>query len=538
MNNTTKVLGTAIENIHYTIKNINGALTNPRKRTPLTHDITTKFTPESIKKVKTTQTNGQLEASNESSSKPHKILSTGSFVELRQKSGYYLDKTHFISKIENLNAHAILSLHPRHFATSFLVLELNFSGIRTDATYDIFEDSFHKHALTNLLRLLNAIELCGYKTVCDRGIVYVFQTGVTPVAMSEFTSGFNISTDLALNEEFWDLHGFKQSEVELLLDNALGSNLPSDIKKGIVKWLKEENDGYFFNPNQAEGIFNTAHILYCIHMLIGQIKFIRYGEDSSSIIKKFLHFPPDPNTLPSQTILELIVNNPLGKSILTEALNQSPLESRNGIEQRFCLTSICELATDRNPYYRSCFIPREFIVEVLKIYNWKEEDLIPVRSCLQILEAECDIELLCRFVEETLLKPLKDNSVKHSNEEALKQSFMDTLILTLHADIEPEFRVNSQSYNLGNKAIDLVKTSTGGRIAIEFNNIRMEYINLNGAQSTWQEATQVSRSLMTKTEDEILSLKISDPFQPNQNSVHQALEWKINKKSYEPTSPD
>ncbi|CAG8650476.1 4433_t:CDS:2, partial [Ambispora leptoticha] len=647
MNNITKVLGTAIENVHYTIENINDALTNPRKRTSLTHDITTIFTPESIKKVKTTQTNGRLEASNESSSKPLKILSTGSFVDLRQRSGYYLDKTHFISKIENLNAHAILSLRPRRFgktlflstlsayydiknqgdqfkqlfgdlfigknptplASSFLVLELNFSGIRTGATYDIFEESFHKHALTNLLRLLNAVELCGYKlyicideydasineilrdetaiqeltnnhkkeskikliessfkqfysclkTACDRGIAYVFQTGVTPVAMSEFTSGFNISTDLALSEEFWDLHGFKQSEVELLLNNALGNNLQSDIKKGIIKWLKEENDGYFFNPNQAEGIFNTARILYCIRMLIGQIKFISYSEDSSNIIKKFLRFPPDPNTLPSQTILELIVNNPLGKSILTEALNRSPLESRNGIEQRFRLTSIRELATDRNPLLSFMFytgaltyqpnslrhifrIPnrvseREFIAEALKIYDWKEEDLIPVRSCLQILEAECDIEPLCRFVEETLLKPLKDNSVKHSNEEALKQSFIDTLILTLHADIEPEFRVNSQNSKLGNKAIDLVKTSTGGRIAIEFDNIRMEYINLNGAQSTWQEAAQVSRSLMTKSEDEILSLEISDPYRPNQKTVREALEWKIKKKSNEYLEP-
>ncbi|CAG8741849.1 2794_t:CDS:2, partial [Racocetra fulgida] len=242
-------------------------------------------------------------------------------------------------------------------------------------------------------------------TACDRGIAYIFQTGVTPVAMSEFTSGFNISTDLALSEEFWDLYGFKQSEVELLLDNALRNNLPSDVKKGIVKWLKEENDGYFFNPNQAE--------------------------DSSNIIKKFLRFPPDPNTLPSQTILELIGNNSLGKSILTEALNRSPLESRN---------------------------------------------------------------------EETLLKPLKDNSIKHSNEEALKQSFIDTLILTLHANIEPEFQVNSQNSNL----------------AIEFDNIRMEYINLNGAQ--------VSRSLMMKLEDEILSLEISDPYRPDQKTVHEALE--------------
>ncbi|CAG8832221.1 44825_t:CDS:2, partial [Gigaspora margarita] len=602
MNNTTKVLGTAIENVHYTIENINDALTNPRKRTSLTHDITTKFIPESIKKVKTTQTDGRLEASNESSSKPLKILSTGSFVDLKQRSGYYLDKTHFISKIENLNAQAILSLRPRRFgktlflstlssyydiknqgdqfkqlfgdlfigknptplASSFLVLELNFSGIRTSATYAIFEESFHKRlnlfmsrfmyryqqelghhfqivdensdALTNLLRLLNAIGLCGYKlyicideydasineilrdetTACDRGIAYVFQTGVTPVAMSEFTSGFNISTDLALSEEFWDLHGFKQSEVELLLDNALGNNLPSDVKKGIVKWLKEENDGYFFNPNQAEGIFNTARILYCIRMLIGQIKFTSYGEDSSNIIKKFLRFPPDPNTLPSQTILELIGNNPLGKSILTEALNRSPLESRNGIEQRFRLTSIRELATDRNPLLSFMFytgaltyqpnslrhmfrIPnrvseREFIAEALKIYDWKEEDLIPVRSCLQILEAECNIEPLCRFVEETLLKPLKDNSVKHSNEEALKQSFMN------------------QSFG-------------------------MEYINLNGAQGTWQEATLVSRSLMTKLEDEILSLEISDPYRPDQKIVCEALEWKIKKKRKEYLEP-
>ncbi|CAG8802350.1 10004_t:CDS:2, partial [Dentiscutata erythropus] len=129
------------------------------------------------------------------------------------------------------------------------------------------------------------------------------------------------------------------------------------------------------------------------------------------------------------------------------------------------------------------------------------------------------------------------NSVKHSNEEALKQSFMDTLILTLHANIEPEFRVNSQNSNLGNKAIDLVKTSTGRRIAIEFDNIRTEYINLNGAQGTWQEATQVSRSLMTKLEDEILNLEISDPYRPDQKTVREALEWKIKKKRKEYLEP-
>jgi hypothetical protein len=122
---------------------------------------------------------------------------------------------------------------------------------------------------------------------------------------------------------------------------------------------------------------------------------------------------------------------------------------------------------------------------------------------LQILKAEYNIEPLYRFIEKVLLKPLKDKSAKHSNDEALKQAFMDTLILTLHADIEPEFQVYSKGSNFGGKAIDLVKTSTGKMIATEFDNIKMENVKLDGARGSWQEATDVSRSLLEKSEDEI-----------------------------------
>ncbi|CAG8635364.1 7915_t:CDS:2, partial [Ambispora gerdemannii] len=438
MNGTTKVLETTIENIHSTAKYF--------------------LTFSDLAQIKTTQIGEQHEVDLEKfeASKPFKIFSTGESQcpchPFPTSSSLWKDTIpfHFVcllrykeprSAIQTIFGDLYIGKNPTPLASSFLVLELNFSGIRTSTTFDIFEESFHKRlnlfmsrfvyryqqelehhfqivdenmdALTNLLRLLNSVELSDYKenkieliessfkqfysclrTACDRGIAYVFQTGVTPVVMAEFTSGFNISSDLALSEEFWDLHGFKKSEVELLLDNALGNSLPSDVKEGIVKCLKEENDRYFFNINQTEGIFNTARILYCIRMLIRQMKFIDYNEDSSIVIKNFLRFPPDPNTLPSQTTLDLIVNNTLGKSIFTEALNRSPLESRNGIEQQFRLTSIRELATDRTRYYRSCsiLVPshinrihckinfeskivflREFIAEALKIYDWKEE---------------------------------------------------------------------------------------------------------------------------------------------------------------------
>src|SRR5256885_8272103 len=98
------------------------------------------------------------------------------------------------------------------------------------------------------------------KTACNKGIAYVFQTGMTPIVMAKFTSGFNISTDLALREGFWNLYGFKKSEVEVLLESISENGFPNDIKNGIMKLLENEYGGYYFNPDQKECIFNTGSI--------------------------------------------------------------------------------------------------------------------------------------------------------------------------------------------------------------------------------------------------------------------------------------
>lgn len=98
----------------------------------------------------------------------------------------------------------------------------------------------------------------------------------------------------------------------------------------------------------------------------------------------------------------------------------------------------------------------------------------------------------------------------HSNEEALKQAFMNAMILTLHADIEPEFQVYSQSSDLCGKVIDLVKISTRRRIVVEFDNIKMDKILLDGAKGCWEE---------------ILGLKIDDQNQKGQKTVAETLKY-------------
>ncbi|CAG8476676.1 2224_t:CDS:10, partial [Paraglomus occultum] len=46
-------------------------------------------------------------------------------------------------------------------------------------------------------------------------------------------------------------------------------------------------------------------------------------------------------------------------------------------------------------------------------------------------------------------------------------------------------------------------------------------------------ATEVSQLLLEKSEEEVLKLKINDPFRKNQKTVEEALEWKIKTKSRE-----
>ncbi|CAG8510230.1 8170_t:CDS:2 [Diversispora eburnea] len=131
------------------------------------------------------------------------------------------------------------------------------------------------------------------------------------------------------------------------------------------------------------------------------------------------------------------------------------------------------------------------------------------------------------LTEKVLLKPLKDNSVKHLNEEALKQAFLDTLIISLHVDIEPEFKVYSQSSSSG-KAVDLVNTSTRKRIAIEFDNIKMETLNLSELENVGRMKLMFT-IFVEKPESEILNLEINDQHR-SQKTVCEVLENKIKMK--------
>jgi hypothetical protein len=95
----------------------------------------------------------------------------------------------------------------------------------------------------------------------------IFMTGVTPMTMSDITSGFNIASNISFDTQFHNMIGLNNSE----LDNILNSfNISDRVDK---KLLKEWYGNYRFNEDITEPIYNTSMILYFIKKFIEEDKF-------------------------------------------------------------------------------------------------------------------------------------------------------------------------------------------------------------------------------------------------------------------------
>ncbi|RME03665.1 MAG: AAA family ATPase, partial [Deltaproteobacteria bacterium] len=54
------------------------------------------------------------------------------------------------------------------------------------------------------------------------GLERIFMTSVSPIVMSDITSGFNIARDIHLDPRFHDLCGFREEEVAVALEEIAG----------------------------------------------------------------------------------------------------------------------------------------------------------------------------------------------------------------------------------------------------------------------------------------------------------------------------
>jgi len=175
------------------------------------------------------------------------------------------------------------------------------------------------------------------------GLDRMYLTGVTPILLSDVTSGDNIRTDLHMYPDFNDLCGFTDLEIKDLIRKFADSletepryqqvDISSIFKSGKAAWVEEifrlmKNlyDGYIFSPFTEKRVFNPTLVMYLLKNL-EQL----YGQLPISLM--------DHNLVTDESRLEFIADLPGGKEMILE-LNQNNIVNIPNVTERFGLTAM------------------------------------------------------------------------------------------------------------------------------------------------------------------------------------------------------
>ncbi len=101
-----------------------------------------------------------------------------------------------------------------------------------------------------------------FKIAANEGLIEkMFITGVSPIMLDSMTSGFNITANCTLSRNLHNLLGFTEAEVKGLL---MGIEIPENKMPELLEVLKNWYNGYCFNSDTNELVYNSDMVLYFI----------------------------------------------------------------------------------------------------------------------------------------------------------------------------------------------------------------------------------------------------------------------------------
>lgn len=157
----------------------------------------------------------------------------------------------------------------------------------------------------------------------EGGIDRIFITGVSPVVMSDITSGFNIAKDIYLSPEFNDLCGFTEPEVTEII-HRLSKDCAGDRNRLCDQALfimRSYYNGYTFSPRSNQRIYNPTLTIYFSETFARGCDFPR----------KML----DANLAADEAKLSYVTDIPLGRQLLLEITREQDLITVHDIVDRF-----------------------------------------------------------------------------------------------------------------------------------------------------------------------------------------------------------
>lgn len=362
---------------------------------------------------------------------------------------YY--REHDLPKIEVNRENAISSLSSLLSSTSttpypvFLLIDeydnfantvmMGIQRITTDKAKDELRYQSLVHEQGPLRTLFKAIKAFTSGNMFDR----VFITGVSPVVMSDITSGYNVAKDIYSEPEFNDLCGFTHREIEDMVKKIVQTcELEQNKTREAVELMKSYYNGYRFSHLATEYIYNPTLCIY-------------FGEQ----FKKSCQYPRkmlDANLAADESKLAYIAELPNGRDILLNLMEKDQQIVVSEIQDRFGIQDMLSDSSHDHTFLLSFLYyfgvltiagETDDLQIVLKVPNLVIKSLYIDRICRMFLPepqerdqgkeaarklwSKADIAPLCRFMEEKYFRIFHNRDYRWANELTIKTAFLTLL---------------------------------------------------------------------------------------------------------------
>ncbi len=271
-----------------------------------------------------------------------------------------------------------------------------------------------------------------------QGLDRVFITGVSPVVLSDMTSGYNVAKDITHLDEYHDLCGFTADELAAALADVLEARaLPATANTAILDLLQRFYNGYRFGESDSPLIYNPTLALYFLDY------FSRYG--------RYPHQMLDDNLAMDRNRIQYVARLPHGETLVNRALNDAEPLAVSQLVNRFGVQDM--LSAPREPdflasllYYfgvltqagRDEWGQIKLIIPNLvirKLYVERlQEQMLPDYDDQEQRQLACkafyrsgNLGPLCDLLEQRYFKVFDNRDLRWSNELVIKTAFIATL---------------------------------------------------------------------------------------------------------------
>ncbi len=245
------------------------------------------------------------------------------------------------------------------------------------------------------------------KDGAERGqIDRTFLTGVSPVVLSDITSGYNVAEDLSADPDTHDLCGFTESELRQALE-AVGAlrGLDAEQRATALDLMRDFYNGYRFSPQREERVYNPTLALYFLKYLA------RHGT-----------YPPrllDDNLAMDRNRIQYVARLPHGEGLVNAALNPTEPLAVAQLSNRFGVQDM--LTAPKDPDFL-LYVER-LQEQVLPAYDDQEQR----QQVVERFYSTGELGPLCEFLEQHYFKVFDNRDLRWSNELVVKTAFLVTL---------------------------------------------------------------------------------------------------------------